>query len=152
MGRPSRRPNNRQRIAHADQKAAQVRRLERLRPPIRANQGNEVQVMGRPSVYDPAFCERVIDLGKQGASVVEMACEIGVCRNTIETNWPGEHDEFLEAFTRAKLESQTWWERKGRDNLSTAGFQSSVWSRSMAARRTDPDREQDHSRCCGAER
>lgn len=89
---------------------------------------------GRPSTYDPAFCERVIELGKQGASVVEMACDIGVHRETIEENWPAAHPEFSEAFTSAKLESQTWWERKGRENLEKNVFQSSVWSRSMAAR------------------
>lgn len=96
---------------------------------------------GRPTDYDPAFCERVIELGATGASVVEMAHEIGVCRNTLETNWPAAHPEFLEAFTRARMASQVWWERKGRDNLNAAGFQSSVWSRSMAARFPDDWRE-----------
>lgn len=89
---------------------------------------------GRPSSYDPAYCERVIELGKQGASVVEMACEIGVHRETIEYNWPATHPEFSEAFTLATQESQTWWEKKGRDNLEKQTFQASVWSRSMAAR------------------
>lgn len=89
---------------------------------------------GRPSEYDPTYCERVIELGKQGASVVEMACAIGVSRPTLETNWPEAHPEFLEAFTRAKMESQVWWEKKGRDNLETQGFQQAMWSRSMAAR------------------
>lgn len=89
---------------------------------------------GRPTDYDPAYCERVIEIGRLGASVVEMACDLGVCRATIETNWPAAHPEFLEAFTRAKLESQVWWEKKGRDSLTTPGFQGSVWSRSMAAR------------------
>lgn len=90
--------------------------------------------MARPSTYKPEYCDRVIELGKTGASVVEMACDIGVSRNTLETNWPAEHAEFLEAFTRARLESQAWWERKGRDSLTTQGFQAAVWSRSMAAR------------------
>jgi hypothetical protein len=76
----------------------------------------------------------VVELGQQGASVVEMAFEIGVSRNTLETNWPAEHPEFLEAFTRAREAAQVWWERKGRDNLETSGFQSAMWSRSMAAR------------------
>ena len=89
---------------------------------------------GRPSDYDPAFCERVVELGLGGASVVEMAFEIGVSRNTLETNWPASHPEFMEAFTQAKLASQVWWERKGRDNLDTSAFQASMWSRSMAAR------------------
>lgn len=95
----------------------------------------------RPSLYDPSYCEKVIELGERGASVVEMAYEIGVCRATLEANWPAAHPEFLEAFTHARLASQVWWERKGRDNLETGGFQSSMWSRSMAARFPDDWRE-----------
>ena len=89
--------------------------------------------MGRPSSYDPAYCERVIELGEHGASVAEMAYELGVCPNTL-TNWSEEHEEFLSAFTRAKLASQVWWEKQGRENLHTQGFQQAMWSRSMAAR------------------
>lgn len=89
---------------------------------------------GRPSSYDPAYCERVIALGNEGASIVEMAHELGVHRETIEQNWPAAHPEFSEAITRAKIASQVWWEKKGRDNLESNQFQASMWSRSMAAR------------------
>lgn len=92
---------------------------------------------GRPSDYDYAYCEKVIELGKIGASVVEMAAEIGVDRSTIERAWPEAHPEFSQAFTRAKLLSQAWWEKIGRESLvmpSGTTFQASVWSRSMAAR------------------
>jgi hypothetical protein len=93
---------------------------------------------GRPSDYKPEYCERVIELGKIGMSVVEMAADIGVHRNTLETLWPEAHPEFLEAFTIAKQHSQAWWESMGRVNLimppNSGSFQASVWSRSMAAR------------------
>jgi hypothetical protein len=69
-----------------------------------------------------------------------MAYELGVAKNTLD-NWAAEHDEFLTAFTRAKLASQVWWEKKGRDNLNSAGFQSALWSRSMAARFPDDWRD-----------
>lgn len=90
--------------------------------------------MGRPSDYDPAYCERVIAMGKDGLSVVEMADELDVSRNTLETNWPAAHPEFLEALTRAREASQAWWEKAGRSGIFMQGFNSSVWSRSMAAR------------------
>lgn len=90
--------------------------------------------MGRPSEYDPAYCERVIELGKQGLSVVEMACNIGVSRATLETNWPAAHPEFLEAFTRAREESQAWWENAGRVGMAGKNIDAAIWSRSMAAR------------------
>lgn len=94
--------------------------------------------MSRPSTYDPSYCAKVVELGKLGMSVVEMAAEIGVSRNTLETNWPEQHPEFLEALTHARECSQAWWESMGRVNLVMApqsgNFQASVWSRSMAAR------------------
>ncbi len=89
---------------------------------------------GRPSSYDPAYCDRVLELGAQGASVVEMAHELAVTRTTLETNWPAAHPEFMEALERARMASQVWWEKKGRENLNVQGFSASVWSRSMAAR------------------
>ena len=89
---------------------------------------------GRPSKYDPAFCDRVIELGNQGASVVEMAHEIGVHRNTIETTWPAQYPEFLEAFTYARQASQVWWEKAGRVGMIENNISAPIWSRSMAAR------------------
>lgn len=90
--------------------------------------------MGRPSNYDPAYCETVIELGRQGASVVEMAAEIGVARATLETNWPAAHEEFLEALTHARELSQAWWEKTGRVGMIENTINASIWSRSMAAR------------------
>lgn len=89
---------------------------------------------GRPSSYDPAYCEKVIELGKQGYSVVEMCAEIGVARMTLETHWPAAHPEFLAAFTQARELSQAWWETQGRQNLTADKFQANLYSRSMAAR------------------
>lgn len=88
---------------------------------------------GRPTDYKPDFCERVVGLGKEGKSRVEIAYELGVVRTTL-ANWEQAHPEFLVAMTRAKEAEQVWWERKGRDNLQSAVFQASMWSRSMGAR------------------
>ena len=65
---------------------------------------------GRPTSYDPSYCERVIEMGREGYSVVEMAAEIGVGRNTLETLWPAANPEFREALTEAREASQAWWE------------------------------------------
>jgi hypothetical protein len=93
---------------------------------------------GRPSTYKPEYCEAVIEMGRKGYSVVEMAAEIGVGRTTLERDWPSDHPEFSQAMTHARECSQAWWERIGRDNLIIphmgGTFQASVWSRSMAAR------------------
>ena len=93
---------------------------------------------GRPSEYRPEYCERVVELGRLGMSVVEMASDIGVSRNTMETRWTEAHPEFREALEIARESSQAWWESMGRVNLimnkEVGTFQASVWSRSMAAR------------------
>lgn len=111
----------------------------------------EPKKTGRPSVYDPAFCDRVIQLGMTGASVVEMATEIGVSRTTMETNWTAVHPEFADALEMARQHSQVWWERKGRDGMSVAGFQGNVWSRSMAARFPKDWRETHRNELTGAD-
>ena len=93
---------------------------------------------GRPTDYRPEYCERVIELGRLGMSVVEMAADIGVARNTLEQLWPAANPEFLQALTHARECSQAWWESMGRVNLlmppQSGSFNASVWSRSMAAR------------------
>lgn len=89
---------------------------------------------GRPSLYDPAYCDEVLRMGGEGYSVVEMAAEIGVNRSTLEAAWPAAHPEFSEALGQARQKSQAWWEKQGRVNLITQGFQSALYSRSMAAR------------------
>lgn len=88
---------------------------------------------GRPTKYDPAMCERVEKLGAEGMSRAEIAAEIGVVRNTLD-NWAAEHPEFLQSLQRASELSLAWWEKQGRTNLTTAGFQASLWKQCMSGR------------------
>lgn len=106
---------------------------------------------GRPSLYKPEYCERVIELGKEGMSVVEMAAEIGVARITLEDHWPAAHEEFSEAFARARELSQAWWERQGRLGLSADKFNAPLYSRSMSARFPKDWRESKEQRVTGAD-
>ena len=100
----------------------------------RAAKTKAAKSVGRPSLYRPEYCAKLLELGAEGMSVAEMAAEIGVCRNTLETEWPQKHEEFLQAFTRARDLSQAWWESMGRTNLLADKFQAQLYSRSMAAR------------------
>lgn len=94
----------------------------------------------RPTKYKKEYCERIINLGKQGYSIAEMADDLDVVINTLKS-WAEEHSEFLIAFTRAKDASKSWWERKSRINLENRDFQQPLWSRSMAARFPEDYRE-----------
>lgn len=95
---------------------------------------------GRPSEYNPSFCDDVIGHGKSGKSVTWIATEIGVTKQTLH-NWMAAHPEFLDAMTHAKAWAQRWWEDKGQEGMEQQGFNASVWSRSMAARFPDDWRE-----------
>ena len=107
--------------------------------------------VGRPSSYKPEYADRVIEMGREGWSVVEMAADIGVARNTLETEWPDKHEEFSQAFAHARELSQAWWERQGRLGLSADKFNAQLYSRSMAARFPKDWRESKEQRLAGAD-
>lgn len=88
---------------------------------------------GRPTDYDPAYCDKVREWGRLGKSKAWMAAELGVVRNTID-NWADTHPEFLSAFTHAMELSQQWWEDAGQVGMVENAINASIWSRSMAAR------------------
>jgi hypothetical protein len=56
---------------------------------------------GRPSKYDPAYCEQVVTFCAAGYSITGFAGSIGVDRDTI-SEWGKVHPEFSVALRRAK--------------------------------------------------
>lgn len=93
----------------------------------------EKRPVGRPSKYKPEFCERVIELAKEGAGWAEYAAEFGVDRPTLY-DWAAAHEEFSTALTRAKVLEQAWFEREGRLNLKNREFNANLWGKSVSAR------------------
>lgn len=68
---------------------------------------------GRPSDYDPAYCERIVAFCADGYSLTAFAGAIGADRKSI-TNWAAAHPEFFLAVHRAKAVCAKWWEDRGR--------------------------------------
>lgn len=68
---------------------------------------------GRPTDYEPVFCERVIEFLKDGFSLAAFAGEIGVSRATVY-NWVDAHPEFMDAVKTGQAGSVLWWERANR--------------------------------------
>lgn len=93
---------------------------------------------GRPTLYKPEYCETVIELGKQGDSLVQMAAHFDIARSTID-QWAVDYPEFSEALNKAKAHCQNWWEKAGREGmfLGGGGFNAAVWKKSMEARFRD---------------
>jgi hypothetical protein len=74
---------------------------------------------GRPTKYDPAYCDQIIEHMKDGASITSFAAEIDVARSTIN-EWIAAHPDFSEACARAKAKCAAWWEKTNR-NLAATG-------------------------------
>ena len=73
---------------------------------------------GRPTKYDPMYCEAIIDYMAEGYSVTAFAGSILVSRATIYV-WANEHLEFLDALKVGQARSAIWWENCLRDNALT---------------------------------
>ncbi len=89
--------------------------------------------VGRPSLYRPEYCERVIELGAQGKSPAQIAHTLGVLRETM-VQWGDVYPEFFTALRMAKQAEQNHWENLGHSGLDADKFNAVVWRTSMQAR------------------
>ncbi len=74
------------------------------------------RLAGRPSKYDPAFCEIVIECMSKGFSKEAVAGHLFVCRDTIY-EWEKKHPEFFDTIKLGVELSRLFWEGKGVDTL-----------------------------------
>ena len=105
--------------------------------------------VGRPSKYKPEYCERVIELAKEGAGWAEYAADFGVDRASL-FRWSEEHEDFAQALMRAKVLEQAWFEREGRTNLRNREFNANLWGKSVSARFRDDYTERKETQVTGA--
>ena len=114
----------------------------------------EKRPVGRPSLYDPKYCEEVIALGKIGKSVEAIGALLGVGTKTLY-NWRDQHEEFLHALDMAKEFELQWWEDIAQthmiENKESDKINATIWSRSMAARFPKKYREQVKQEITGAD-
>lgn len=94
---------------------------------------------GRPTKYDPAFCDVVREhMSGEGLSKAAVAGIIGVCRNTI-LNWMDEYPEFLRAVKEGEAGRTLHLERQ----LLKADQGPVVTARIFALKNACPDEWQD---------
>ena len=67
--------------------------------------------MGRPSSYDPAYCELLAAHFEEGYSYESFAGVVGVSKQTLY-NWEEAHPEFLDAKKANEAKSQLEWEKR----------------------------------------
>ena len=105
--------------------------------------------VGRPSKYKPEFCEQIIELGKAGKSIAQMASHFDVDKASI-FRWAEEEDDFRTALARAKAHSQTWWENAAQSNMDNRNFNAQLWLKSVASRFRDDYTEKQVTELTGA--
>jgi transposase len=114
----------------------------------------EKRPVGRPSLYDPKYCEEVIALGKLGKSSEAIGAILGVGTATLY-RWRDEFPEFREALELAKEFELHWWEDIAQahmiENKESDRINASIWSRSMAARFPKKYRESTKTEITGAD-
>jgi transposase len=89
--------------------------------------------MARPTKYKPEYCQTIIDLMKEGASIEEICLDLDICVQTIY-NWCETKPEFLEAKKRGTDFSKGWWMKQGRTNLFSKDFNYTGWYMNMKNR------------------
>jgi hypothetical protein len=97
----------------------------------------EKRPVGRPSEYDPSYCQKVIELGKLGKSFEQMSAQLDISYRTL-CRWRDSIEEFCHALEDAHAYSQAYWEELAQSHLietkDTPRINTGLWSRSMAAR------------------
>jgi hypothetical protein len=68
---------------------------------------------GRPSSYDPKYCDELIEHCTGGLSFESFAGAIGVCFKTLY-NWADKHPEFLQAQKIGEAKAMLFWEKANR--------------------------------------
>jgi transposase-like protein len=100
-------------------------------------QTTDKRPVGRPTLYDAKYCEEVIELGKIGKSVEQIASRLGFSLRTMYL-WRDQHEDFMHAMEEAKQHELAWWEDQADaymvETKDGPRLNATLWSRSMAAR------------------
>lgn len=64
---------------------------------------------GRPSKYDPAYCEQAVEFLGKGHTITALAGSLGVHRDTIYA-WAKEYSDFSDALARGEAARAKVWE------------------------------------------
>jgi hypothetical protein len=73
--------------------------------------------------FEPAMCDQMIAMGKEGASQKMMWSQLGISKNTAES-WRKKHPDFAEALEIALVHAQSYWETQLLANVENKNFNS----------------------------
>lgn len=72
-------------------------------------------------------------MGRRGFTIVEIAAEFDVARNTLY-DWIDTHPNFSNAISRARDLAEAWWAKQGRKGIWSREFNSSAYRLQMMNR------------------
>jgi len=64
---------------------------------------------GRPTKYNKKLCEKALKLFEKGFSIVQVAAEFNVSKDTI-FEWAKVHPEFSDSLAKGKAKAEAFWE------------------------------------------
>jgi hypothetical protein len=73
--------------------------------------------MATKYIYKPEMCDKMIELGKLGASQKMIWSDLGITKD-VAKSWSKKYPEFADALDMALVHSQAYWER---EMLATVG-------------------------------
>lgn len=93
--------------------------------------------IGRPTLYKPEYCQRVIEMGREGKSKEQITATLGVSWDCLD-NWAEKHEEFFHALRVAKNLELNYWEDLGLQHIvevpGGGRLNGAVYNKIMAAR------------------
>lgn len=93
---------------------------------------------GRPSKYREEMLPKIVDLMKDGASLIEVEAMLGISGETLydwcDKKSPRYKPKFSEAVNEGVRLSYAWWEHEGRTALRDKDFSYTGWYMNMKNR------------------
>lgn len=88
-----------------------------------------------PEAYGSHLDAEIVELGRTGISLAEIASHWAVSSATLE-KWAADNESFREALAVARTASQAWWEGKAHEAmlLDNNRFPAAAWAQIMRAR------------------
>jgi len=80
-------------------------------------------VATRKYIFKPEMCDRMIELGQQGASQKMIWAEMGITKD-VAKSWQKKYPEFADALDMALVHAQAYWEREMLANVNNRAYNS----------------------------
>lgn len=83
--------------------------------------------MGRPSKYNPEFCDKLIEQSKKGKLVAEICSEWGISDATFY-DWAKKKEDFSDAYKESRTHMRSFYQKLARENFENKNFNTTLWS------------------------